>query len=145
MIRIGEDKDVNQGVKLLEQHRMEFDFGQFKEDNTEYYTGLFKAIAKDRTSIVSQDNNEFNGMIMGLKIPNLLNPHLLQMHVLITWVHPNKRGSSIFYRMHKAFEKEIKNNHKEIKEIIYYSIPKTNINFNKLNYKEFQSMYKKEV
>ncbi len=29
MIRIGEFKDVDQGVKLLEQHRMEFDFGQF--------------------------------------------------------------------------------------------------------------------
>ena len=39
MIRIGEDKDVEQGVKLLEQHRIEFDFGQFKEDNTEYYKG----------------------------------------------------------------------------------------------------------
>ena len=145
MIRIGENKDVEQGVKLLEQHRKEFNFGQFKEDNTEYYKGLFKAIAKDKTSIISQDNNEYNGMIMGLKFPNLLNPHLIQLHVLITWVHPNKRGSFIFYRMHKAFEKMIKENHKEVKEIIYYSIPTTNINFNKLNYKEFQSMYKKEI
>tara|TARA_R110002012_G_scaffold264491_1_gene447859 strand:+ start:2142 stop:2579 length:438 start_codon:yes stop_codon:yes gene_type:complete len=145
MIRIGENKDVQQGVKLLEEHRKEFDFGQFKEDNTEYYTGLFKAIAKDKTSIISQNNNEYNGMIMGLKFPNLLNPHLIQLHVLITWVHPNKRGSSVFYRMHKAFEKMIKENHKEVKEIIYYSIPTTNINFNKLNYKEFQSMYKKEI
>jgi len=145
MIRIGEDKDVEQGVKLLEQHRKEFDFGQFKDDNTEYYKGLFNAIAKDKTSIISQDNDEYNGMIMGLKFPNLLNPNLIQLHVLITWVHPNKRGSSVFYRMHKAFEKTIKENHKEVKEIIYYSIPKTNINFNKLNYKEFQSMHKKEI
>jgi len=144
MIRIGEDKDVEQGVKLLEQHRKEFDFGQFKEDNKEYYTGLFKAIAKDKTSIISQDNNEYNGMIMGLKFPNLLNPHITQLHVLLTWVHHNKRGSSIFYRMNKMLEKETKN-HKEVKEIIYYSIPTTNINFNKLNYKQFQSMYKKEI
>ena len=145
MIRIGEDKDVEQGVKLLEKYRKEFDFGQFKEDNTEYYTGLFKAVAKDRTSIISQDNNEFNGMIMDLKIPNLLNPHLLQMHVLMLWVHPSKRGSSIFYRMHKAFEKEIKDNHKEVKEIIHYSIPETNINFDKLNYKKFQSMHIRKI
>ena len=145
MIRIGEYKDVEIGIKLLNEHKEEFDFGKFKEDNTEYYKGLFEAIAKDKTSIVSHDNNEFNGMIMGIKVPNLLNPHSIQLHVLITWVHPNKRGSSIFYRMHKAFEKTIKENHKEVKEIIYYSIPETNINFNKLNYKEFQSMYKKEI
>jgi hypothetical protein len=58
MIRIGEHKDVEQGVKLLEQHRKEFDFGQFKEDNTQYYKGLMEAIAKDKTAIViSQDEN----------------------------------------------------------------------------------------
>ena len=145
MIRIGEYKDVDQGVKLLEQHRMEFDFGQFKEDNTEYYTGLFKAIAKDRTAVISEDKDKIiDGVLLGMKIPNLLNPHLCQLHILLTWVHHDKRGSSIFYRMNKMLEKEIKN-HKEVKDIIFYSIPKTNINFNKLNYKEFQSMYKKEV
>ena len=145
MIRIGELKDINQGVKLLEEHKNEFDFGRFSQDNTEYYKGLMTAIAGDKTSIVSEEDGIINGLLLGLKIPNLLNPHLIQLHILITWVNPNKRGSSIFYRMHKAFEKEIKENHKEVKDIIYYSIPETNINFNKLNYKEFQSMYKKEI
>ena len=145
MIRIGEYKDVDQGVKLLEQHRKEFDFGQFKEDNTEYYKGLMKSIAKDKTAVISEDENGvIDGVLLGMKIPNLLNPYLTQLHVLLTWVHPNKRGSSIFYRMNKKLEKEIKN-HKEVKDIIFYSIPKTNINFNKLNYKEFQLMYKKEI
>ena len=145
MIRIGEYKDVDQGVKLLEQHRMEFDFGKFQEDNTEYYRGLMKAIAKDRTAVISEDKDKIiDGVLLGMKIPNLLNPHITQLHLLLTWVHPDKRGSSIFYRMNKMLEKKIKN-HKEVKDIIFYSIPKTNINFNKLNYKEFQSMYKKEV
>ena len=144
MIRIGEDKDIEQGVKLLEEHRKEFDFGQFKDDNTEYYKGLMKAIAKDKTSIVSENDGTIDGVLLGIKIPNLLNPNMIQLHVLLTWVHPNKRGSSIFYRMNKMLEKEIKN-HKEVKEIIYYSIPETNINFNKLKYKEIQSMYKKEI
>ena len=101
MIRIGEDKDVEQGVKLLEQHRIEFDFGQFKEDNTEYYKGLMKAIAKDKTAVISENNGIIDGVLLGMKIPNLLNPHITQLHVLLTWVHPNKRGSSIFYRMNK--------------------------------------------
>jgi hypothetical protein len=144
MIRIGENKDVEQGVKLLDQHRKEFDFGKFKEDNTQYYKGLMQAIAKDKTAIISENNGIIDGVLLGMKIPNLLNPYITQLHVLLTWVHPNKRGSSIFYRMNKMLEKEIKN-HKEVKEIIYYSIPNTNINFNKLNYKEFQSMYKKEI
>ena len=144
MIRIGENKDVEQGVKLLDQHRKEFDFGKFKEDNTEYYKGLMQAIAKDKTAIISENNGIIDGVLLGMKIPNLLNPYITQLHVLLTWVHPDKRGSSIFYRMNKMLEKEIKN-HKEVKEIIYYSIPNTNINFNKLNYKEFQSMYKKEI
>ena len=144
MIRIGENKDVEQGVKLLDQHRKEFDFGKFKEDNTQYYKGLMQAIAKDKTAIISEHNGIIDGVLLGMKIPNLLNPYITQLHVLLTWVHPNKRGSSIFYRMNKMLEKEIKN-HKEVKEIIYYSIPNTNINFNKLNYKEFQSMYKKEI
>ena len=144
MIRIGENKDVEQGVKLLDQHRKEFDFGKFKEDNTQYYKGLMQAIAKDKTAIISENNGIIDGVLLGMKIPNLLNPYITQLHVLLTWVHPNKRGSSIFYRMNKMLEKEIKN-HKEVKEIIYYSIPNTNINFNKLNYKEFQSMHKKEI
>ena len=144
MIRIGENKDVEQGVKLLDQHRKEFDFGKFKEDNTQYYKGLMQAIAKDKTAIISENNGIIDGVLLGMKIPNLLNPYITQLHVLLTWVHPNKRGSSIFYRMNKMLEKEIKD-HKEVKEIIYYSIPETNINFNKLNYKEFQSMYKKEI
>ena len=101
MIRIGENKDVEQGVKLLEQHRKEFDFGQFKEDNTEYYKGLMEAIAKDKTAIISENNGIIDGVLLGMKIPNLLNPHITQLHVLLTWVHPNKRGSSIFYRMNK--------------------------------------------
>ena len=107
MIRIGEDKDVEQGVRLLEEHRKEFDFGQFKDDNTEYYKGLMKAIAKDKTSIVSENDGVIDGVLLGIKIPNLLNPNNIQLQVLLTWVHPNKRGSSIFYRMNKMLEKEI--------------------------------------
>ena len=103
-----------------------------------------QAIAKDKTAIISENNGIIDGVLLGMKIPNLLNQYITQLHVLLTWVHPIKRGSSIFYRMNKMLEKEIKN-HKEVKEIIYYSIPNTNINFNKLNYKEFQSMYKKEI
>jgi hypothetical protein len=103
-----------------------------------------EAIAKDKTAIISENDGVIDGVLLGMKIPNLLNPQITQLHVLLTWVNPNKRGSSIFYRMNKMLEKEIKN-HKEVKDIIFYSIPKTNINFNKLNYKEFQLMYKKEV
>jgi hypothetical protein len=145
MIKIAEFKHVDSGVELLEQHKNEFEFGQFDQDNREYYKGLLHACVKDKTVIVSENiNGVIDGVLLGIKIPNLLNPYRTQLHILLTWVHPDKRGSSIFYRMNKKLEETIKN-HKEVKDIIYYSIPETNINFNKLNYKEFQSMYKKEI
>ena len=146
MIRIGEHNDVPQGVELLKQYVKEFDFGQFKDDNTEYYTGLMQAIAKDKTSVVSvNDDGVIDGVLLGIKVPNLLNPKDTQLHIILTWVHPNKRGSSIFYRMNNKLEKEVIKTHKDINDVIYYSIPQSNINYNKLDYKEFQTMYKKEI
>ena len=142
MILIGENKHIEQGVKLFKKYLKEFNFGQFKDDNSAYYKGLMQAIAKDKTSIVSINNdNVIDGVLLGMRVPNLLNPHNVQFHILLTWVHPDKRGSSIFYRMYKKLEKDVLKN----EEVIFYSIPKTNINFNKLGFKEFQTMYIKEI
>ena len=139
MIRIGKKEDIEQGIVLLQKYVKEFNFGQFEEDNTEYYKVLFDACAKDKTAIVSENDGVIDGVLLGMIIPNLLNPHKQQLHILLTWVNKDKRGSSIFYRMHKMLEKE----HNNIETIIY-SIPETNVNFKKLGYKEFQTMYIKE-
>ena len=138
MIRIAKLEDINQGIDLLKTYIKEFDFGQFKEDNTDYYKGLLESCIKDKTVIVSEQNGIINGVLIGMKVPNLLNPNKIQLHILVNWVHPNKRGSSIFYRMNKLLEKEFN------METIFYSIPETNINFNKLGYRKFQTMYIKE-
>lgn len=141
MIRIGENKDIEQGVQLIQKYIKEFNFGKNIEDNTEYYSGLCDAMIQDKTVIVSEDNNEINGCLLGYRIPNLLNPKNVQLHILVTWVREDKRGSSIFYRMNKFLEQNII---KQGEEVIYYSLPTTKINHNKLGYREFQKMFIKE-
>ena len=138
MVRIANLKDIKQGIVLLKKHIKEFDFGQFNEDNTDYYEGLLTACINDKTVIISENNNIIDGVLLGMKIPNLLNPNKTQLHILVTWVNKDKRGSSIFYKMNKLLEKEFK------METIYYSIPETNINYNRLGYRKFQTMYIKD-
>lgn len=142
MIRLGENKDIEPGVQLIKKYIKEFNFGKnIEEDNTEYYTGLCDAMIKDKTVIVSENNNEIDGCLLGYRIPNLLNPNKVQLHILVTWVREDKRGSSIFYRMNKFLEENII---KKGEEVIYYSLPETNINHNKLGYIEYQKMFIKE-
>lgn len=140
MIRLLKVEDINYGVNLLKENVKEFDFGQFEDDNTEYYKGLLDACVKDKTVIVSEDNGKINGTIIAIRVPNLLNPKNIQLHVLVNWVDKDKRNSSIFYRMYKKFEKDII---KDNEEVIFYSVKETNIKFDKLGYKQFQTMYLK--
>ena len=139
IIRMAEMKDKEPGIKLLQEHIKEFNFGNFDNDNTEYYNVLLENLIKDKTIIVAEEDGIINGVLIGARIPNLLNPHNVQLHILVSWVHKDKRGSSIFYRMNKYLEKNFTG-----MDIMFYQIPETNINFDRLGYKKFQTMHIKE-
>lgn len=139
MIRIGEHKDIYQGAQLLKEYVQEFEWGKdIKQDNTEYYKQLMNAIATDKTAVVSVNDGIIDGVLLGFRTPNILNPHNTQLQIIVTWVHPSKRGSSIFYRMNKFLEDNIV---KAGEEIIYHEITETNVNYKKLGYKKLSTLH----
>ena len=141
MIRYAEIKDIEQGVKLLNENIVKFDFAKNnKNNNTEYYNVLLQNLIKDKTVIVSENNSNIDGVLICARVPNILNPHNMQLQILVTWVKKNKRGSSIFYRMNKFLENEFKNFDK-----IYYDIHgETKLNYEKIGYRPLTTGYIKE-
>lgn len=143
MIEYLKIEDKWQGAKLLNEHVKEFSFAKDFDNNIAYYDVLLDNLIKDRTVIVSKDNNgNIDGTLICARVPMILNPSKMQLHVIVTWVKKDKRGSSIFYRMNSFLDKEFKNMDK-----IYYDYHidnTTNINFEKLGYTKSDTLYVKE-
>lgn len=141
MIRYATMKDKEQGLELLLKHVKDFDFAKkFEIDLTEYYDKLLENLIIDKTIIVSEEDGIINGCLIGARVPNALNPYLVQLQILAAWVREDKRGSSIFYRMNNFLDKEFKNFDK-----IYSAMPNvTNVKFDKLGYKKISINYIKE-
>lgn len=141
MIRYAIMADKDQGLKLLKEHIKEFEFAKdFKDDCSEYYDVLLTNLIKEKTIIVSENDGIIDGCLIGAKSPNTLNPYKSQLHMIVTWVHPDKRGSSIFYRMNALLDKDFKNMDK-----IYSCMPGiTNVNHERLGYKRISINYIKK-
>ena len=141
MIRYANINDKDIGIKLLSDHIKEFDFAKdWNQNCEEYYNELLKGLIQDKTIIISENNNKIDGALICAKVPNILNPYITQLQVLVTWVRKDKRGSSIFYRMNSFLEKEF-----DKYDIVRYHMPNiTNVDFTKLGYYKISEMYIKE-
>ena len=143
-IRIGNENDVKQGSALIQAYIKEIK--SFKNKilyPAEYYDDLCMSAAKDKTVIIAEEEGKIVGVLFGIIMPNyLFNEQQLQ--VLVTWVRPDKRGSSAFIRMFK----ELTHRFGDKYNIVFKEIEETNLNYTKLNLTKIESSYqfnKKEV
>jgi len=72
--------------------------------NDDYVAGLLTSIIMGRGFIFV--DNELNGMIIAITIPNLWCPTVLELHELAWWIKHEKRNSILGGRLWRAFEVE---------------------------------------
>lgn len=136
-IRIGNENDVQQGSALIQAYLKEIKcLNNKKLYPAEYYESLCKSAAKDKSVIIAEDNGQIIGVLFGVIMPNYL-VHEQQLQILVTWVRPDKRGSSAFIRMFKLLKKNFHNKY----EIIFKEIDETNMNYTKLKLTKIETSY----
>lgn len=136
-IRIGNENDVQQGAALIQAYLKEIKFLNDKKlYPAEYYEDLCKAAAKDKSAIIAEENGQIIGVLFGVIMPNYL-VHEQQLQILVTWVRPDKRGSSAFIRMFKLLKKQFHNSY----DIVFKEIQETNMDYTKLKLEKIESTY----
>ena len=144
-IKMANENDIQNGISELMIAMNEF--SEFKVKGlfvtAKHYEQLINLCMKNGMIIIAEDNNKIVGSIMGLLNTNIVTG-LNELITTVNWVHPNRRNSSIFYRMHKLYEKEYKKlkQQNKIDRVLMASLPnKTNIKFEKLGYRVAQTTY----
>lgn len=77
---------------------------QLENHNDDYVASLLTSIIMGRGFILVDD--ELNGMIIAIIIPNLWCPTVLELHELAWWIKPEKRSCILGGRLWHAFEVE---------------------------------------
>jgi hypothetical protein len=144
-IKMANENDIQNCVSELMIAMNEF--SEFKVKGVfvtaKHYEQLVNLCIKNGMVILAEDNNKIVGSIMGLLNTNIVTG-LNELITTINWVHPNRRNSSIFYRMHKLYEREYKKlkQQNKIDRVLMTSLPnKTNIKFEKLGYQVAETTY----
>lgn len=144
-IRMANENDIQNGIYEIITAVKEFP--EFKVKGlfitNDYYKQLINLCMKNGKVIIAEENGKIIGCIM-----SLLNVSIFtgsnDLVTIVTWVHKNKRNSSIFYRMHKLYKKEytkLKQQNK-IDRVLMACLPtKTNIKFEKLGYNIAETTY----
>lgn len=123
------------------------EFSEFKVQGVyvtaRHYKQLVNLCITNGMVILAEEDNKIVGSIMGILNTNIVTG-LNELITVINWVHPNRRNSSIFYRMHKLYEKEYKNlkQQNKIDRVLMACLPnRTNIKFEKLGYNVAETTY----
>ena len=77
---------------------------KLEHHNDDYVASLLTSIIMGRGFILIDD--ELNGMIIAITIPNLWCPTVLELHELAWWIKPEKRNWILGGRLWRAFEVE---------------------------------------
>jgi N-acetylglutamate synthase-like GNAT family acetyltransferase len=77
---------------------------ELEHHNDDYVASLLISIIMGRGFIFVDD--ELNGMIIGIIVPNLWCPTVLELHELAWWIKNEKRNSILGGRLWRAFEVE---------------------------------------
>ena len=145
-IRIASKEDIKDGIKEIVEAVKEFpDFhvkGLIVTD--QYYESLINLCMQNGKIIIAKDNNKIIGCIMGLINGNVFTA-MNELVTIVTWVHKDKRTSYAFYRMFKMYKDEftkLKQDNK-IDRVLMAQLAnnKTNIKFDKLNFKLIEKTY----
>lgn len=145
-IRIASKEDIKDGIKEIVEAVKEFpDFhvkGLIVTD--QYYETLINLCMQNGKIIIAKDNNKIIGCIMGLINGNVFTA-MNELVTIVTWVDKDKRTSSAFYRMFKMYKDEftkLKQDNK-IDRVLMAQLAndKTNIKFDKLNFKLIEKTY----
>lgn len=144
-IRMANENDLQKCVDELVTGIHEFP--EFKADGVVvtrlHYDQLVKLCNERGVIVVAEENDKVIGSIMGIVNTNIVNG-LNDLITVINWVHPSRRHSSAFYRMHKLYKEEytkLKRQHK-IDRVLMANLPKrTNVNFEKLGFKPIETTY----
>lgn len=145
-IIIASKKDIKDGIKEIVEAVKEFpDFhvkGLIVTD--QYYESLINLCMENGRIIIAKNNNKIIGCIMGLINVNVFTA-MNELVTIVTWVHKDKRNSSAFYRMFKMYKDEFKKlkQDNKIDRVLMAQLTnnKTNIKFDKLNFKLIEKTY----
>ncbi|MAJ22784.1 MAG: hypothetical protein CBC24_02875 [Candidatus Pelagibacter sp. TMED64] len=145
-IRIASKEDIKDGIKEIIEAVKEFPDFHVKGliVTNQYYETLINLCMQNGKIIIAKDNNKIIGCIMGLINGNVFTA-MNELVTIVTWVHKDKRTSSAFYRMFKMYKDEftkLKQNNK-IDRVLMAQLAndKTNIKFDKLNFKLIEKTY----
>tara|TARA_B110000977_G_scaffold197705_1_gene280906 strand:+ start:2654 stop:3133 length:480 start_codon:yes stop_codon:yes gene_type:complete len=145
-IRIASKDDIKKGIKEIIEAVKEFPSFHIRGliVTDQYYESLINICMEKGTIVIAEENDKIIGCIMGLVNSNIFTA-MNELVTIVTWVHKDRRNSSAFYRIFKMY-KEIFTKLKEenkIDRVLMAELTdnKTNIKFDKLNFKLIEQTY----
>lgn len=101
MIRRATKYDKTQIIDMMQQFRKECDIPQYRDlDNTEYWNKMLDNILAGQGVVYLEDGI---GLIIGIVLPTIWCDKTFALHELAWWVHPNKRNTTVGYKLLKAY------------------------------------------
>jgi hypothetical protein len=86
---------------MMQQFRKECDIPQYRDlDNTEYWNKMLDNILAGQGVVYLEDGI---GLIIGIVLPTIWCDKTFALHELAWWVHPNKRNTTVGYKLLKAY------------------------------------------
>lgn len=113
--------------------------------NGDYLADVFipNLLLNGHICLVSENNDTIDGVIGGIVGGHVYNPNVRLGTELIWWVREDKRGTSVGYRLLKAFEEAAK--HLGCSAVVMTLMPSSGVTLEKLGYTQKESAYHKGV
>ena len=105
MLRNATPYDIPVILDMLRHYRQATPVPFFEEiDDAEYITNLLTEIMAGKGVALVAEKPHVVGMLLAVVMPSIWSPRHLLLTELAYWVEPEHRGSSIAYRLLKAYE-----------------------------------------
>lgn len=104
MIRQANKYDTNKIIEMLKHYRDASGLDYLKDAHDELHIlGLLTNIMVGMGVVFIAENDEPQGMLIAIKVPNIWYPDAKELNELAYWVEPKYRGSSVGYRLLKSY------------------------------------------
>lgn len=145
MIRQANKYDIDNIIKMLIHYRDSDTYNVVTNAKpNDYIKILLSQIIAGLGFILIAEKEKPLGMIVAMKIPNIWNPEIFELHELAYWVEPEARGGTLGYRLLKEYCNEAQKL-KDQNLINFFSITKMidspNIKYEKFGFNKFQEMW----